>query len=95
MRQIGAEVAEQQLVLFEFALYQYLRGGDAIQRHGTGAELELMVLTQGMTGFRLPWRNTGIDPLRIELPGFIVGLQCHIAQLQHIGLNRQYSILLR
>ncbi|MNH30744.1 hypothetical protein D3C79_910540 [compost metagenome] len=47
-----------------------------------------------MTGVGLPWRNTGIDLLGIQLPGFIVGLQRHIAQLQHIGLYWQYRILL-
>ncbi|MNS93582.1 hypothetical protein D3C72_1277650 [compost metagenome] len=47
-----------------------------------------------MAGFGLPWRDAGVDLLRVELPGFIVGLQRHIAQLQHVGLYRQYRILL-
>ena len=47
-----------------------------------------------MAGFGLPWRDAGVDLLRVELPGFIVGLQRHIAQLQHVGLYWHCCVLL-
>ena len=42
-----------------------------------------------MTGQRAPRRDAGSDLLRVELPLVIVGLQRHVAQLQHVGLYRQ------
>ncbi len=42
-----------------------------------------------MAGQRAPRRDAGSDLLRVELPLAIVGLQRHVAQLQHVGLYRQ------
>ena len=80
---------EGHFAVINIPLNQHVAGFNTVERHRTGADLNLRFLAEHVARFRRPRADAAGDALRAQIPVALRAVERHIAQLQTVGGERQ------